>query len=83
MAKDWVVSPDARFQSENGGIEIGLGVIDSGAQSWGSEKSRRRARVEVMSRTGGIKVDLVSVLFYTTSPEAHDRSKFRQIDSST
>lgn len=60
MAKDWVVPPDGRFHSENGGIEIGLGVIDSGARGWGNDKGRKRARVEVVSRTGGIKVDVVS-----------------------
>lgn len=60
MAKDWVVPPDGKFQSENGGIEIGLGVIDSGMQDWGNDKGRKRARVEVTSRMGGIKVDIVS-----------------------
>jgi hypothetical protein len=60
MAKDWVVPPDGRFVTEAGGIEVGLGIIDSGGEGWGKEKSRRRARIDVISRTGGIKVDVVS-----------------------
>lgn len=60
MAKEWVAPPDGRFQSENGGVEIGLGVIDSGIQGWGRDKGRQRARVEVLSRSGGIKVEVVS-----------------------
>jgi hypothetical protein len=58
-AKEWVVPPDGRFISETGGIELGLGVVDSGAQGWGKEKGRKRARIEVMSKSGGIRVDLV------------------------
>jgi len=60
MAKEWVVPPDGRFHSENGGIELAIGVIDSGMQGWGRDKGRKRARVEVMSKSGGIKVDVVS-----------------------
>ena len=66
MAKEWVAPPDGRFQSENGGIEIGLGVIDSGMQGWGRDKGRQRARVEVISKSGGIKVEVVSSRFATT-----------------
>ncbi|WWC90816.1 uncharacterized protein L201_005753 [Kwoniella dendrophila CBS 6074] len=63
MAKDWVVTPDARFISEHGGIELGLGIINSHQieESWAKDKGRKKARVEVTSRTGGIKVDLLEL----------------------
>lgn len=73
MAKEWVAPPDGRFQSENGGIEIGLGVIDSGMQGWGRDKGRQRARVEVISKSGGIKVEVVSSRFATTLTPVGDR----------
>lgn len=65
-AKAWFVPPDGKFQSDKGAIELGLGVIDSGVKegdkngTWGRDKGRRRARVEVLTRTGGVKLDLVS-----------------------
>ena len=61
-AKDWIVAPDGKFMSENGGIELGIGIVDSGAGGWGKDKGRRRARIEVTSKHGGIKVDVVSRL---------------------
>ncbi|WVW85742.1 hypothetical protein I302_107780 [Kwoniella bestiolae CBS 10118] len=68
MAKEWVVNPDARFIAEHGGIELGLGVINSlgtgtgaGQQDWERDKGRKKARVEASSRTGGIKVDLLEL----------------------
>lgn len=67
MAKEWVAPPDGRFQSENGGVEIGLGVIDSGLQGWGRDKGRQRARVEVLSKSGGIKVEVVSLLLFANA----------------
>lgn len=60
VAKEWFVPPDARFLADRGAIELGLGVIDSGEEGWGREKGRRRARIEVISRNGAIKLDLVS-----------------------
>lgn len=59
-AKEWIVPPDGRFFTEYGGMELGIGVIDSGVEGWGREKGRKRARVEAISKTGGIKVDIVS-----------------------
>lgn len=59
-AKDWVVPADAKFVSELGGIEVCVAVIDGGADGWGKEKSRKKARVEAFSKQGGIKVDVVS-----------------------
>ncbi|WWC93630.1 hypothetical protein V866_000465 [Kwoniella sp. B9012] len=64
MAKEWVVTPDARFIAEHGGIELGLGVINSHnpqQQDWEKDKGRKKARVEVSSKTGGIKVDIVEL----------------------
>ncbi|ORY35442.1 hypothetical protein BCR39DRAFT_460967, partial [Naematelia encephala] len=61
MAKDWVVKPDARFVTEGGGIEVGVAVVDSGVEGWGREKGRKRARVECMSKAGGIKVDIIEI----------------------
>ena len=58
-AQQWVVTPDGRFQSENGGIDLGVGIIDGGTQGWGRDKGRSRGRVEVTSRSGGIKVEVV------------------------
>jgi hypothetical protein len=60
LARSWFVAPDAKFSSEYGGIELSLAVIDgSEEEKWGSEKGRKKARVEVISRQGGIRVDLV------------------------
>lgn len=61
LAKEWFVPPDARFTADKGPIELGIGVVDAGDNEWGREKGRKRARVEVVNRSGGIKVDLVSV----------------------
>jgi hypothetical protein len=60
MAKDWFVKPDGKFTSESGAIELGLGVVNGVREGWGSDKGRKRARVEVISKSGGIKVDVVS-----------------------
>jgi hypothetical protein len=60
LARSWFVAPDAKFSSEYGGIELSLAVVDgSEEEKWGSEKGRKKARVEVVSRQGGIRVDLV------------------------
>ncbi|EIW67346.1 hypothetical protein TREMEDRAFT_33885, partial [Tremella mesenterica DSM 1558] len=61
MAKDWVVPPDGVFETENGAMELGLGVIDSGVKGWGKEKGRKKARVQVNTKSGGIKVDLMTI----------------------
>lgn len=61
LARSWFVAPDAKFSSEYGGIELAIAVIDGSAEEqWGSDKGRKKARVEVVSRQGGIRVDLVS-----------------------
>jgi hypothetical protein len=60
LAKEWFVPPDGQFQGDKGPIELGIGVVDRGDAEWGREKGRKRARVEVGNRSGGIKVDLVS-----------------------
>ncbi|WWD18978.1 hypothetical protein CI109_103435 [Kwoniella shandongensis] len=60
-AKDWIVSPDGRFISEHGGVELGVGVINAGGDGWGKDKGRKKARVEVVSKSGGIKVDIVEL----------------------
>jgi hypothetical protein len=61
LARSWFVAPDAKFSSEYGGIELSLAVVDgSEEEKWGSGKGRKKARVEVISRQGGIRVDLVS-----------------------
>lgn len=62
MAKDWLIKPDGRFTSEGGAVELALGIIDCGGESWGKDKARKRARVEVATKSGGIKVDIVSEL---------------------
>jgi len=58
-ARDWIVPADAKFVSEIGGIEVGVAVVDGGLDGWGKEKGRRRARVEAISKQGGIKIDVV------------------------
>jgi hypothetical protein len=60
MAKDWLIKPDGRFTSEGGAVELALGIIDCGGESWGKDKARKRARVDVATKSGGIKVDIVS-----------------------
>ncbi|WVF72699.1 hypothetical protein IAT40_007517 [Kwoniella sp. CBS 6097] len=60
-AKDWAISPDGRFVSEHGGQELGVGIINSGGDEWGRDKGRKKARVEVVSKSGGIKVDVVEI----------------------
>jgi len=60
LARSWFVAPDAKFSSEYGGIELSLAVIDgSEEEKWGSDKGRKKARIEVISRQGGIRLDLV------------------------
>lgn len=65
MAKGWFVPPDGKFVADKGAVELGIGVIDCGGregeEGWGREKGRRKARVEVSTRSGGVKLDLVSV----------------------
>lgn len=61
LARSWFVAPDAKFTSEYGGIELSLAVVDGSSEDqWGSDKGRKKARIEVTSRQGGIKVDMVS-----------------------
>ena len=59
-AKGWLLTVDGKFETEKGGIELALGIVDSGVQGWALENGRKMARVEVKSRSGGIKIDLVS-----------------------
>jgi hypothetical protein len=62
LARSWFVAPDAKFSSEYGGIEVSLAVVDgSSEEQWGSEKGRKKARVEIISRQGGIRFVLVSL----------------------
>ncbi|KAK4687955.1 hypothetical protein P7C73_g2170, partial [Tremellales sp. Uapishka_1] len=61
MAERWVVPADAKFHSEGGMIDVGLGIIDQGGEGWGREKGRKRARVEVGSKNGGVRVDLIEM----------------------
>ena len=65
-AKEWIVPADAKFVSELGGIEVGVAVVDGGGDAWGKEKGRKKARVEAISKQGGIKIDLVSTGFLRT-----------------
>ena len=58
-AKEWIVPADAKFVSDLGGIEVGVAVIDGGGDGWGREKGRKKARVEAVSKAGGIKIDVV------------------------
>lgn len=60
VAKEWTVPPDARFVTDQGGIDVSLGVVDSSVEGWGRDKGRKKARVECVSRYGGIKVEVVS-----------------------
>lgn len=63
LARSWFVAPDAKFSSEYGGIELSLAIVDgSEEEKWGSDKGRKKARIEVVSRQGGIRVDLVGLL---------------------
>jgi hypothetical protein len=65
LARSWFVAPDAKFSSEYGGIEVSLAVVDgSSEEQWGSDKGRKKARVEVISRQGGIRFDLVRVFSF-------------------
>lgn len=62
LAKDWFVAPDAKFSSEQGGIELSLAIVDgSSEEEWGSDKGRKKARIDIGSKLGGIKVDLVGL----------------------
>ncbi|KAK8854873.1 hypothetical protein IAR55_003612 [Kwoniella newhampshirensis] len=60
-AKEWIVSPDGRFISEHGGVELGVGVVNAGGDGWGKDKGRKKARVEVVSKSGGIKLDILEI----------------------
>lgn len=61
LARSWFVAPDAKFTSEYGGIELSLAVVDGSSEDqWGSDKGRKKARIEVASRQGGIRIDMVS-----------------------
>lgn len=73
--KGWTIGADGKFSTEDGGIELGIGVIRSGrvegeggkeGKEKGKDKGRKTARVEVNSKKGGIKVDVVSKLHYCT-----------------
>ncbi|WVQ81989.1 hypothetical protein IAT38_004116 [Cryptococcus sp. DSM 104549] len=73
MAKEWAISADGRFVSEHGGVELSLGVIRSGEarkspqgqgggdEEWGKDKGRKMARVEIVTKSGGVKVDLIEL----------------------
>ena len=84
MAKEWAVAPDGRFVSENGGIELGIGIIDGGGTEWGRDKGRQKARIEVVSKYGGVKVDVVGSFLLSDLPKAHysqiEVDENRQID---
>lgn len=73
LAKHYVLRPDAKFQTENGGISLTLAVVDergggvpSPAPTPGPDgtippkvkQGRTKARVEVRSDRGGILIDL-------------------------
>ena len=58
--KEWIVPPDGRFIAEHGPVEISLGVVDSGMEGWGKEKARKKARIDVVTKAGSVKVDIVS-----------------------
>lgn len=61
LAKGWFVAPDAKFTTERGGMDLCLAIVDASSdEDWGSDKGRKKARVEVASRQGGIKLDLVT-----------------------
>ena len=68
LAKEWFLTPDGRFTGDKGPIELGVGVVDAGETGWGREKGRKRARVEVINKAGGIKVDLVSIWIPDRTP---------------
>ncbi|KIR99672.1 hypothetical protein L804_03304 [Cryptococcus deuterogattii 2001/935-1] len=68
--KGWTIGADGKFSTEDGGIELGIGVIRSGrvegeggkeGKEKGKDKGRKTARVEVNSKKGGIKVDVVEI----------------------
>jgi hypothetical protein len=69
LAKEWFLPPDGRFTADKGPIELSVGVVDAGETGWGREKGRKRARVEVVNKAGGIKVELVSreIIFFEYS----------------
>jgi hypothetical protein len=57
--------PKTRFNTTTGApidgmARMALGIIDCGGESWGKDKARKRARVDVATKSGGIKVDIVS-----------------------
>ena len=67
--KGWTIGADGKFSTEEGGIELGIGVIRSGRVEGeggkeGKDKGRKTARVEVNSKKGGVKVDVVSKLLH-------------------
>lgn len=67
-AKGLFVKPDARFHAEDGAVELAIGVVDARGTAGqvqapaSRDLRRKRARVEVVTRGGGVKVDLVSLL---------------------
>ena len=80
-AKEWFIAPDGRFVSQDGGIEVGVAIVDSGGKDWGQDKGRKRARIEVESRHGGIKMDVVGCLAargLESSTESPPRSSLTQ-----
>lgn len=67
-AKGLFVKPDARFHAEDGAVELAIGVVDARGTAGqmqtpaGKDPRRKRARVDVITRGGGVKVDLVSLV---------------------
>ncbi|OWZ42170.1 hypothetical protein C356_03615 [Cryptococcus neoformans c45] len=68
--KGWTIGADGKFSTEEGGIELGIGVIRSGrvegeggkeGKDKGKDKGRKTARVEVNSKKGGVKVDVIEI----------------------
>lgn len=65
---NWDVPPDGRFVAEDGAVDLTLGVVDAhkplpaSAGMAGMPGERTKAKIEVVSRDGEVKVDLVSVL---------------------
>lgn len=53
----WDVPPDGRFVAEDGAVDLTLGVVDGNRAGLPGE--RTRAKMEVVSRDGEVKVDLV------------------------
>lgn len=69
LAKHYVLRPDAKFETENGGITLTLAVVDevgggvpltppADESAPAPPKGRTKARVEVRSDKGGILIDM-------------------------